>query len=117
MGTTHSRRNKKRPRAQKNVDGRQKLLTCDPLGHTLPGMEHEQRRQANREAIGANIASQRALRRLKSEDVADALGIHRSTFSGYERGRSSIACEMLIDIAAELRCPVDRLIGVSTGAS
>ena len=92
-------------------------MTCDPLGHTLPDMEHEQRRQANREAIGRNIASQRALKGRKSEDVAEAIGIHKSTFSGYERGRSSVASELLIDIAAELGCPVDRLIGVSMGAS
>ena len=80
-------------------------------------MELTPKQHATRAAIGRNVASQRALRDRKAEDVAASLGIHRNTLSSYEHGKTSITVEMLHSIADELGCDVDRLIGVSTGAS
>ena len=74
--------------------------------------------QSTRKAIGRRIKSQRILADITQCQLAEALGYSSAATVGrIERGNSPVPGEMLHAIAAALGCPVDRLIGVSTGAS
>ena len=70
-----------------------------------------------RKAIGTNIKVQRTAIRWTQRELGEALGYKAMAISRIERGVSPVSSEMLTLIAEKLCCPVDRLIGVSTGAS
>ena len=53
----------------------------------------------------------RKSRRISQQQVADAIGISRSTFYRIESGKSSFSTLMLADLAEFFSCPIDFLIG------
>ena len=69
-------------------------------------------RQENQFAkrIGTTIASQRLLKGLTQEQVAEAIGVEQETISRFERGATLPPLGRLMDIADLLGVPLETLI-------
>jgi transcriptional regulator with XRE-family HTH domain len=61
--------------------------------------------------IGARIRQARLQRVITQEELAQSIGIERSTLAKYERGQRSMNAEVLVQIARLLNVPASRLLG------
>lgn len=63
--------------------------------------------------LGDRIRTQRMLKKLSQDELADAVGINRVTLSKYERGLIEPTASNLSRIASKLECSVSDLLGES----
>lgn len=55
----------------------------------------------------------RKLNKLRQEDVANILNVERSTYTGWENGKSTIPLKQLIKICNFFKCSIDYVTGLS----
>lgn len=64
-----------------------------------------------KETISQILRDMRSEHNLRQEDIAKALGIDRSAYSGYETGRTAISIIKLYKLAEIYNVSLDRLVG------
>lgn len=60
--------------------------------------------------FASNLKRLREVRRASQDVVSNALGIKRSTYSGYENGAAEPSLSLLVDIAIYFRVTTDELL-------
>lgn len=77
-----------------------KCPTCDGSGEI----------DARHVSLGVVVAAKRQELRLKQQELADTIGISRTTLANIETGRQSIPLERVRPLAAALNMTVDDLL-------
>ena len=60
--------------------------------------------------IHGKLKKLRKMKGLKQQELADRLGLHRSTYSGYETGKSGVGKEVLLKLAAFYGMPLEAML-------
>jgi transcriptional regulator with XRE-family HTH domain len=68
------------------------------------------RKESIEPGIHGKLKKLRKMKGLKQQELADRLGIHRSTYSGYETGKSGVGRELMIRLADFYGMPLDAML-------
>ena len=76
----------------------------------LKGVEHMKNYIQTNEQLGANLKRERKLAGLTQQQIADQLGIDRSSYAYHENGRLNTSILTIIKISEILKVDLGRLI-------